>query len=96
MSHVSVKEVTHESGETGVFGEVFIGLGLLIGLVGLTFWVLSMVGFYDDSPVGATAARGDWIALGFLFFIEGLGFTLFGIMALVAGWDRHHHPDAVH
>jgi hypothetical protein len=93
---VQVKEFQEGVGSSGLFGEIFIGLGLLIGLFGGITWGLSMGGFYDDSPIGATAARGDWIALGFLFLIEGIGFIVFGVMILVAGWDRHHHPDSVH
>lgn len=83
-------------GSSGLFGEIFIGLGILIGLFGGVTWGLSLAGFYDDSPVGATAARGDWTGLSFLAFIEGLGFIVFGVMVMVAGWDRHHHPDSVH
>jgi hypothetical protein len=93
---VNVKELQAGVGSSGLFGEIFIGLGLLIGLFGGVTWGLSLAGFYDGSPVGAIAVRGDWTALGFLFMIEGLGFMIFGVMALVAGWDRHKHPDSVH
>ncbi len=93
---MNVKEFQHEVGSSGLFGEIFIGLGLLIGLFGGVTWGLSLAGFYDDSPIGATAARGDWIGLGFLFLVEGIGFIVFGAMALMAGWDRHKHPDSVH
>ena len=93
---MQVKEFQKEVGSSGLFAEIFIALGILIGLFGGISWGLSLAGFFDDSPIGATAARGDWTALGFLFLIEGLGFMVFGIMILVAGWDRHHHPDSVH
>jgi hypothetical protein len=96
MSHVTVKEVTHGSGETGVFGEIFIGLGILIALGGIGLWVLQATGFFDDSPVGSVAANNDAFTLWFLLFIEGLGFTIFGVMCLVSGWDREKHPDDVH
>lgn len=92
----SVKEITKGSGETGVFGEIFVGLGILIGLAGLGLWVLQLTGFFDGSPVGAVAARNDAFVLWFLLLIEGIGFTVFGIMILVSGWDRQHHPDDVH
>lgn len=90
------KEFQEGIGKTGLFGEIFIGLGLLIGAFGGVTWGMSMAGFFDGSPVGAVAVRGDWIGLGFLFLVEGLGFLIFGILAIVAGWDRHHHPDSVH
>ncbi|MEA3137053.1 MAG: hypothetical protein QOC71_1334, partial [Thermoplasmata archaeon] len=90
---LSVKEITHGSGETGVFGEIFVGLGILIGLAGAALGVLQAIGFFDDSPAGALAARNDAFSLWFLLAIEGLGFTVFGIMCLVSGWDRAHHLD---
>jgi hypothetical protein len=89
----SVKEVTHGSGETGVFGEIFIGLGILIGLGGLGLWGLELSGFFEDSPVGAVAAENDAFALWFLLLVEGIGFTLFGVMCMVSGWDRQKHPE---
>jgi hypothetical protein len=96
VAHVGIREFEEGIGQTGRFGWVVIGLGLLIGGAGVVFWILTAIGSYDDSPVGALAARNDWFALYFLFIIEGIGFTLFGIMCMVAGWDRHHHPDTVH
>ena len=96
MAHATAKEIQHGSGETGVFGEIFIGLGILILLGGLALWVLVLTGFFADSPVGRVAAENDAFALWFLLAIEGIGFTLFGIMCLVSGWDRVHHPDPVH
>ena len=96
MSHVTVKEVTAHSGETGVFGEIFIGLGLLILLAGIALAVLVGVGFFEDSPAGQAAAENDAFSLWFLLAIEGVGFTVFGVMCLVSGWDREHHPDDVH
>ncbi|MFA5945023.1 MAG: hypothetical protein WC876_11235 [Candidatus Thermoplasmatota archaeon] len=93
---LSVKEITKGSGETGVFGEIFVGLGLLIGLGGIVLAVLHGTGFFDDSPAGAVAARNDAFSLWFLLVIEGIGFTVFGVMILVSGWDRTHHPDEVH
>lgn len=92
----SVKQVAHGSGETGVFGEIFIGLGLLIGLAGLGLWGLQLTGFFDDSPVGARAANNDAFTLWFLLVVEGIGFTLFGVLCIVSGWDREKHPDEVH
>ena len=90
---LSVKEITHGSGETGVFGEIFVGLGILIGLAGVALGILHGIGFFDDSPAGAVAARNDAFSLWFLLVIEGIGFTVFGIMCLVSGWDRAHHTD---
>lgn len=96
MAHVTAKEIQHGSGETGVFGEIFIGLGLLILLGAIALAVLVGVGFFEDSPVGELAAENDAFALWFLLAIEGVGFTVFGVMCLVSGWDRAHHPDEVH
>lgn len=92
----SVKDVTHGSGETGVFGEIFIGLGLFILLGAIVLAVLVGVGFFADSPVGELAAENDAFSLWFLLAVEGVGFTVFGVMCLVSGWDRAHHPDDVH
>ena len=92
----SAKDLHQGAGQTGVFGEIFIVLGGLIGIFGAVFWVLSAMNHFKDSPAGAVAARADSFALGFFLFVEGLGFVIFGIMCLMAGWDRHKHPDAVH
>jgi hypothetical protein len=92
----SLKDVQHGMGETGVFGEIFVVLGILIGLGGAVSLVMLGMGVFDDSPVGRDAAAADWIGLGFLLLIEGIGFLMFGILAMVSGWDRHHHPDEVH
>ena len=96
MSHLTVKEVTHGTGESGVFGEIFIGLGILIFLAGMAIMVARMLGVFDHSPAGYAAARNDAFVLWFLLAIEGVGFSVFGVMCLVAGWDRAHHPDDVH
>jgi hypothetical protein len=96
VSHVTAKEIAAHSGESGIFGEIFIGLGLLILLGGIALAVLKATHFFDHSPVGATAANNDAFVLWFLLAIEGVGFTVFGVMCLVAGWDRAHHPDMVH
>jgi hypothetical protein len=96
MARATVKEVTHGSGETGVFGEIFVGLGLLILAAAIGLWVLQLTGFFEDSIVGQQAAENDAFTLWFLLAIEGVGFTVFGVMVLVSGWDRVHHPDDVH
>jgi hypothetical protein len=96
MSHLTVKEVTHGSGESGVFGEIFIGLGLLILLAGIALWMVQLTGFFNHSNIGARAANNDAFVLWFLLAIEGIGFTVFGVMCLVAGWDRAHDTDSVH
>src|ERR1041385_6551866 len=95
MAHLTVKEVQHGTGESGVFGEIFIGLGLLIFLAGIAIWTARLLGVFDHSPAGAGAARNDAFVVWFLLAVEGIGFTVFGIMILVAGWDRQHHPDDV-
>ena len=83
-SHTTAHDVQEGLGETGRFGEAFIGLGLLILVGGVIEMVwanvadVGRVGHYDHNLVG------------FLYFIEGLGFLIFGAMVMLAGWGRHH------
>jgi hypothetical protein len=76
-------------GQTGRFGEIFIGLGILIAILGAALTVMGSTHFLSD---GFSPDKGntDAVTVGWLFLFEGLGFSLFGIMIILAGWGRHH------
>ncbi|HUR63880.1 MAG TPA: hypothetical protein VM241_05305 [Candidatus Thermoplasmatota archaeon] len=76
-------------GQTGKFGEIFIGLGALIFILGAVLATLGHLHFLTD---GLTPDKGntDAVTVGWLFLFEGLGFTLFGVMIMLAGWGRQH------
>jgi uncharacterized membrane protein YidH (DUF202 family) len=76
-------------GQTGKFGEIFIGLGVLIAILGVALTVMGTTHFLTD---GFSPDKGntDAVTVGWLFLFEGLGFTLFGVMIMLAGWGRHH------
>ena len=76
-------------GQTGRFGEIFIGLGILIAILGGTLFAMGHARFLTD---GFSPDHGntDAVTVGWLFFFEGLGFILFGIMIMAAGWGRQH------
>ncbi|MCA1818656.1 MAG: hypothetical protein ABR562_02195 [Thermoplasmatota archaeon] len=85
----SVHELQEGLGQTGRFGEFFIVLGILIFVGGA---ILAFVGHHDllHDGTGLDGGNSDAVQVGWLFFFEGLGFTLFGIMVMLAGWGRHH------
>lgn len=83
----NVHELQEGLGQTGRFGEIFIGLGLLIAVLGGALWWLGHGHVLTNGPHGGGS---DAILTGALFFFEGLGFTLFGVMIMVSGWGRHH------
>jgi len=90
MSHPhNLHELQAGVGQTGRFGEIFIGLGLLIGILGGALAIMGTTQFRTD---GHTPDHGntDAVTVGWLFFFEGLGFTLFGVMIMAAGWGRAH------
>jgi hypothetical protein len=90
MSHPhSLHELQAGVGQTGRFGEIFIGLGVLIAILGTVLAVMGHTRFLTD---GLTPDHGnvDAVTVGWLFLFEGLGFTLFGIMIMAAGWGRAH------
>jgi hypothetical protein len=76
-------------GQTGKFGEIFIGLGVLIAILGAALYTMGETHFLTD---GFSPDKGntDAVTVGWLFFFEGLGFILFGVMIMLAGWGRHH------
>lgn len=90
MSEHRIKDMQAGLGTTGRFGEIFIALGLVIGLLGGLFWFLSTTDSYESSVVTQQAANNDSFILGFLFFIEGVGFCAFGVLCLLMGWGRRH------
>jgi hypothetical protein len=85
----SLHELQEGIGQTGRFGEIFIGLGILITVLGAALTVMGTTHFLSD---GTTFDHGnvDAVTVGWLFLFEGLGFTLFGIMIMAAGWGRAH------
>ncbi|MEA3191405.1 MAG: hypothetical protein QOD77_1987 [Thermoplasmata archaeon] len=87
MTTPTAHELQEGLGQTGRFGEIFIGLGLLILVFGSVLWWL---GHSHALTTGFPPAGSDAITVGALFFFEGLGFTLFGTMVMLAGWGRHH------
>lgn len=90
MSHPhNLHELQEGIGQTGRFGEVFVGLGLLIAILGAVLFVAGETGKMTDGfqPDGGNS---DAIQVGWLFFFEGLGFIVFGVMIVAAGWGRAH------
>ena len=76
-------------GQTGRFGEFFIALGALIALFGLL--VIAVAFSWLELPFfSAIGSVDDSLIAGFLFLIEGVGFILFGVLAVMSGWARHH------
>lgn len=80
-------------GHTGRVGEAFIALGILIGILGLVLFWLGETRSLTDG-YGAGAGNHDSVTVGFLFLFEGIGFVVFGLMIIIAGWDRHHDHEA--
>lgn len=90
MSHPhNLHELQEGIGQTGRFGEVFVGLGALITILGATLFTLGEMGFFTDG-FSPDKGNSDAIQVGFLFLFEGIGFIVFGIMIIAAGWGRHH------
>lgn len=90
MSKVhNLHELQEGIGQTGRFGEIFIGLGILIALLGGTLFVMGETHFLTD---GFSPDKGntDAVTVGWLFLFEGIGFIVFGVMIMLAGWGRAH------
>lgn len=85
----SLHDLQEGMGQTGRFGEIFIGLGLLIAILGASLAVMGHTRFLTDG-FGADHGNTDAVTVGWLFLFEGLGFLLFGIMIMLAGWGRQH------
>lgn len=88
-----MREIQQGLGPTGRFGEVFVALALLIGVVGILFFFWTTTSYFDDSPVGGGPARDDMRTLAYWYVVMGLGFGAFGAMVMLSGWARHH-PDS--
>ena len=87
----SVHELQEGLGQTGMFGEFFIVLGILIFIGGGVLAWVGHSGMLHDSMTGfSESGNSDAVQVGWLFFFEGLGFTVFGAMVMLAGWGRHH------
>ncbi len=90
MSHPhNLHELQEGIGQTGRLGEVFVGLGFLIAILGGVLFVAGELGGLSDGHA-PDHGNGDAVQVGFLFLFEGLGFIVFGIMIITAGWGRHH------
>ena len=86
----SAHELQEGIGQTGLFGEIFIGIGLLMGVGGGILLWYGHVGGLDDSTVGHDAAIGDAGILAFFLLVMMVGFGVFGALAILSGWSRHH------
>jgi len=86
---MKAKDIQEGIGETGRFGEFFIGLGALIFLGGLGMVLSAWLGFPFPPMTGEEPVH-QAIQAGGLFMMEGLGFVVFGVVAIRAGWGRHH------
>jgi uncharacterized membrane protein YidH (DUF202 family) len=89
VSAHSLHDLQKGIGQTGKFGEIFIGLGVLIAILGTALAVMGHMRFLTD---GFSPDKGntDAVTVGWLVLFEGLGFCLFGIMIMLAGWGRQH------
>ena len=89
----NIDELQEGIGQTGKLGEIFIGLGGLIALLGVALFVIGEMGWLTDgfSPDGGNT---DAVTVGFLFLFEGIGFVIFGVMIMLAGWGRHHEGES--
>jgi hypothetical protein len=84
-----VSELQKGIGQTGRLGEFFIVLALMILVFGIVITVLGETRFLSDGT-GSDGGNTDAVTVGWLFVFEGLGFTVFGLMIVLAGWARHH------
>ncbi len=82
-------DVQEGLGQTGKFGEGFVGLGLL-GLIGGAILVFMAVFAAFEPWAAGDAVEIDALVSGSLFVVMGLGFITFGVMIILSGWARHH------
>ena len=91
--HHMVADMQKEIGGSGRVGEAFVALGLVILLGGIALLAVGRTGYFAAGPTGAGGSWDGAIA-GILFVVEGIGFMVFGAVAILSGWDRHHdHED---
>ncbi len=86
---MSMHEIQEGLGGTGKFGEGFVALGLLGGIGGT---ILILMGVFMSWPQwnDGPSVYTDSLTSGMLFLMMGLGFIVFGVMAMMSGWARHH------
>lgn len=86
---MSMKELQDGLGATGKFGEGFLGLGILSTIIG---GAMAFMGWFMVWPEWNTgsAVHTDSLISGALFLVMGIGFTVFAVMIMLAGWARHH------
>ncbi len=90
VAHHTVQEIHEGMGQTGRLGEIFLGLGVFIFLYGIALWILSGTSAITNSVIGGHRAADDMLTVWFLYLVMGVGFSVFGVMAMLAGWGRHH------
>ena len=90
MAHHSAREIHEGVGQTGRLGEIFIALGLFIFVYGLALWGLTYSSAVQGSPIGGARAAHDMFPVWFFYIVMGIGFSVFGTMAVLSGWGRHH------
>lgn len=94
MSHPhNLSELQQGIGQTGKLGELFIGLGALIAVLGVALFFLGETRAMTDG-VAPDYGNTDAVTVGFLFLFEGVGFVIFGFMIVLAGWGRNHEGDS--
>lgn len=86
---MTMHDVQEGLGQTGRFGEAFVGLGLLILLGGIGHIASPLFGF-PLFPLTGNEPVVEALPIGILFVLEGVGFVVFGVMAIRSGWARHH------
>ena len=86
----NLHEVQEGLGQTGRFGEIFVGLALIMLAGGAALLGVMLSGFFDGSVIDTGAANGDALILTIFLFVMALGFGTFGVLAILSGWARHH------
>ena len=86
---MTLHEVQEGIGETGKLGEGFIALGLLGAIGGGILVGIMLAGGFTPWSAGE-AVETDALITGALFLVMGIGFTVFGVMIVLAGWARQH------
>ncbi len=84
---VSLRRLHREDGETGHFGEFFLGLGAFVIIGGL---VLIVWGIQAPPADSTSAVASDAVSVGALFIVGGIGIATFGGYGVYSGWGRHH------
>ncbi len=84
---LSLRRLHREDGETGHFGEFFLGLGAFVLAGGL---LIILLGAQAEPSTSTTSIGTDAVTAGFLFVVGGIGIATFGAFGVYSGWGRHH------